>query len=208
LNGYIEEEIKKLHRMLHNMYSIVKEVLDYTTKLFEEKDEVTRSTFRDSIEKLVNTIDGLRRGAFTKALLFIAKFQPLGRELKFIEAYINVCYDVYRIGRYCREISRVDSIIGGFSSELFRDLHEGLKWARSMVELAVQSFTKNNVDYARRVLSMDSRLDNLYVDHLKKLTSMETVPRCFAAKIVIARQVERIGDHATYIARYTLLLEQ
>ncbi len=208
MNEYIEEETRRLIRILHDMYSIVEEILDYTIKLFEEKDEATRSIFRNSIERLVSAVDILRRDAFTKALLFIAKFQPLGRELRFIEAYISVCYDVYRISRYCKEISRIDSIIDSLSSELFKDLREGLEWAKSMVKLATQSFIENNVNNAKRVLDMDNKLDNLYVGYLKKLKSMEAVPKYYAIKIVIARHVERIGDHATYIARYILDLEK
>ena len=163
---------------------------------------------RDSIENLSSTLDILRHEAFIRALLFIAKFQPLGRQLQFVEAFMDVCYDVYRISRYCREIGRVDSIVGNLASEHFRDLYNGLRWAKSMVELAVQSFIENNKEYAKRVLEMDSRLDKLYESHLERLASVESVPSYYAAKIVVARHVERIGDHATYIASYTLMFNK
>ncbi len=205
---YLESEMNKLVGILYNMYSIVKEILENTIRLFIEEDQDKRRLIRENIEKQVNTVDVLRQDSFKNALLFIARFQPLGRELRFIEAYINVCYDIYRISRYCREISRIDDIIDNLYVEEFRDLREGLKWAKEMVELAFRGFIENRLDYAKRVLDMDSKLDNMYVGYLKKLTTMETVSRYYAAKIVIARHVERIGDHATYIANHTLSLEQ
>ncbi len=201
---YISSEKRRLVKLLEDLHHITSEILDNTIKLFEEEDTDFKETLHNSIKRLVDVADILRREAFTRALLFIARFQPLGRELRFAETYMNVTYDLYRITRYCREISRVDEIVGIKPVKEYRDMRQAIKWAKEMVEKAVEAYMENNVEKAKEAIEMDTRLDNLYTNLLEALASEETVPRYYAAKIVIARHVERIGDHAAYIARYVI----
>ncbi|ABN70026.1 phosphate uptake regulator, PhoU [Staphylothermus marinus F1] len=208
MNTYLDKEFHKLVKILNDMKDIIYKILDYTGKLFSEPNEYIRRDIRKSIEELINTIEIIRHDAFIESLVFIARFQPLGKELRLVEAYINVYYDIYRISRYCGEISRIDNIIDNFTNETFNDLREGFAWATEMVKLAIQSFIENNTDMARKVLDMDNKLDNLYINYLKKLKEMEKVPKYFATKTILARHIERIGDHATYIAEKVLDLNE
>lgn len=201
---YISSEKSRLIKLLENLHHIASEILENTIKIFEEEDRDFKETLHSSIRRLVDVADILRREAFTRALLFIARFQPLGKELKFVETYMNVTYDLYRITRYCREISRIDEIVGIEPIKEYQDIRQAIKWAKEMVEKAMKAYMENNVKEAKEAIEMDARIDNLYTDLLRALASKETVPRYYAAKIVIVRHIERIGDHAAYIARYII----
>ncbi len=151
-------------------------------------------------ERLV-AIEELRHTIAIETLLFIARWQPLGRDLARAEGYIRASYDLFRIARYLREIVKLDEAAGPLS-EVGVNLN-ALAKARDMVSKAVKALLSNDSKLASEVEAADREIDRYYEASVREL-SREPIPRKAAIEALFARHVERIADHATYIAKLSI----
>jgi phosphate transport system protein len=69
-----------------------------------------------------------------------------------------------------------------------------------MVREAVEAFTRGERRYIESVSLKDSMVDNVYHHYLDMLRSSSSISVRDASSLLLARHVERIADHATYIA--------
>jgi phosphate transport system protein len=186
------EDKEIIEKNLRKLYRITIEALEKLDKALRDGRAVDLSADAALADHLRDTING-------ETLFFIAKWQPLGRELLYAEAMIKVSYDLFRIVRYANEIARTTRITGGIRAG--ENLLEIFAEAREMVEKAFESFLKGDRELANEVQKLDSKIDNAYIEALKDVASKEQVPSIKALECIILRQLERIADHATYIAR-------
>lgn len=147
-------------------------------------------------------VEELQRAVTIETLLYIARQQPIGKELTKAEGYIKASYDLYRISRYLREIVKLNDIAGPLSN--LRLNTGALAKSRAMVNLAVKSLLTNDPDprISKTVVEADKDIDTYYLTSLKELTN-PYVTRDKAIEALFARHVERIADHATYLAKVT-----
>ena len=144
----------------------------------------------------------LKDTIYSEALFFIAKWQPLGRVLLHVESMIKVSYDLFRITRYANEIMMTLELAP--NTRLGEASVEAARRAREMVERAFKAFTTGRAELARGLEELDSRVDELYRMSLRRIASRDNVSRNEALEALVLRQLERVADHATYIARETL----
>ncbi|GAB6148618.1 phosphate signaling complex PhoU family protein [Stetteria hydrogenophila] len=151
----------------------------------------------DAVDEKLALIEELRLNTAIESLLYIARWQPLGRDLARAEGYIRTSYSLYRIARYLREIARLDEATGPLR-EAGVNL-DALAKAREMTSNAVKALLEENTWLANEVEKADKDIDKYYEESLKKL-NQDPIPRNTAIQALFARHVERIADHATYIA--------
>jgi phosphate transport system protein len=196
-------ELEKLKGILIRMAQNIKGILQITEKLMSVSDVEQRKMFWREIENTAAILDRIRREFVNEVLVFIARRQPLGRELLASHVLISIAYDVYRISRYCREIARIDSMLAPSSGlSTVANLSEAFREAEKAVEAALNDlieFSPKRVDIVNEV---DNRVDEAYKNVLLEVTSSTTVSREVAVKAIIMRHIERIVDHAQYIEQY------
>lgn len=171
----------------------------YVDALFEDVLETlkgNRSVLADFEKKLL-AVEELRRSIALETLVYIARFQPLGHDLVRAEEYIRVSYSLFRVSRYLLEIERLDSIAGPLREAGINI--EVVEKARAMVRDAVKAFLDRDTRLAMHVKNADEEIDKYYKEALEKLKS-DTIPRKVALEALYARHVERLADHAKYIA--------
>lgn len=152
----------------------------------------------DDVEAALIAVEELRNSVALEALLLIARWQLMGRDLTRAEGYVRASYDMYRIARYLREIVGLNKIVGPLANLGLKV--EELGKARRMVNDAVNAFLRSDKRLAERVMEADLEIDEYYAASLKEL-SREPVTRRAAVEALFARHIERIADHATYIAQ-------
>ena len=76
-----------------------------------------------------------------------------------------------------------------------------------MIRVGIKAFMEKDVDLAKTLRDMDNVVDNLYLEHVKKIAEEPgTDLRCTVAATLILRYIERIADHATYIGESVLYI--
>lgn len=196
-------DLEKLKSMLMRMAKYTYDVVSRTAKLLEEIDATSRASIWSEVDHISAGLDIVRREFVNEVLMFIARRQPLGRELLVAHTLISIAYDVYRISRYCREIARIDSMLSPESNvSRIADVKEIFDYAVKAVEVVLRDLVELKPSSEKKIIEIDNKVDEYYRQLLKEVISSDKVDRYTALKMLIARHVERIVDHANYIENY------
>lgn len=139
------------------------------------------------------------------ALDLLAMEQPMAVDLRFILSVIRINADLERVGDQAVNIAeRVCDMQAFASTDLPVDIPKLATVAASMVRKALQAFIDADAEKAEAVLLMDDQVDQLNESAYFALTNLikehpAQTPQALNA-IIIARNLERVGDHATNIA--------
>jgi phosphate transport system protein len=151
-------------------------------------------------------VDALQRQIEEKAIATIALRQPMAFDLRALVAMMRIANDLERVGDLAKNIGK--RVIAVSSDSSRRALMRGLKHMAALVvaQLAavLDSFVDRDPGKALQVWKADKDVDALYVSLFRELLtySMEdpgTISMCIH-HLFCAKNIERIGDHATNIA--------
>ncbi len=135
----------------------------------------------------------------------LAMQQPMAVDLRFILAVIKINADLERVGDQAVNVAqRVMDMATIPPADLPADIPYMAKIASQMVRRALQAFVTADAVLAQQVLESDDTADRLNREiMLAMLAAMKDSPehiRQALDTIIIARNLERIADHATNIA--------
>ncbi|GGA60470.1 phosphate transport system regulatory protein PhoU [Edaphobacter acidisoli] len=151
-----------------------------------------------SINKLEREIDQM-------ALDLLAMEQPMAIDLRFILSVIRINADLERVGDQAVNIAMRVREMGAFANvDLPVDIPRLASLASAMVRKSLQAFIEGNVELAQSVLALDDQVDRMNDAAYQALSTLikerpELTPQSLNA-LIIARNLERVGDHATNIA--------
>jgi phosphate transport system protein len=139
------------------------------------------------------------------ALDLLAMQQPMAVDLRFITAVMKINADLERVGDQAVNIvQRVRHSLELPEVDLPADIPRMAGLSRDMVRRALQSFIDARPETAEEVLKMDDLVDNMNRDiHAAMIDHMQRVPDALQQALdalLIARNLERVADHATNIA--------
>ena len=195
-----EVSLSGLEKNAKDMYRVSLELLRKVLGLVTTESPQERERLLGEIEDGAALLDVLRRSSTEAILLFAMRYQPLGRDFKWVHSLLGVVYDMFRIGRYCREIALADRYVSRLSEESLRDLKEVVELAIEAYENAYRAFFEGCASCVDRVKEIDSRVDSLYMGLLKEVGSAGVVPSTTVAKVLVLRHIERVVDHIVNIA--------
>lgn len=136
----------------------------------------------------------------------IARRQPVATDLRQILAALQVTGELERIGDLCKNIAKRSLAIAGepYPRPLVSGLSTMVNKAQEQLKAVLDSYAERNVDMALKVWRDDAQLDAMYNTVFRELlTYMMEDPRNISLCTQLlfgAKNVERIGDHATNIA--------
>ncbi len=153
------------------------------------------------------TVDNLQRLIEEKAIATIALRQPMAIDLRALVAMLRIANDLERVGDLAKNIGKRVIAVSGDNTQ--RKLVRGLKHMAttlvvSQLAAVLDSFVDRNPGKALLVWQADKEVDALYVSLFRELLTytMEdpgTISMCIH-HLFCAKNIERIGDHATNIA--------
>lgn len=135
----------------------------------------------------------------------IATQHPMASDLRRITTVLRIITDLERIADHCVNISKVVLSNNGrdFMKPLV-DLPRMQELCSIMISGAIDSFTKEDEDLARKIINMDDEVDELYERIYSELLGMLSENHNLKDQVVllllIGRYLERIADHATNVA--------
>ncbi len=132
----------------------------------------------------------------------IARYQPVTRDLRLVQSFMDAAYGFSRFGRYAYDIAEVLEAIGPLQNCDKSQVTLMQKTVKEMIQLSVHSLEKLEKDASQKLYMMDDSVDSMFRNYLKKATQTKRKgfePRCYASTLLILRYLERIADHACYI---------
>lgn len=201
MQRHFETELRNLKQLILAMGGYVEKAIEEATRaLLESKPE----NF-DRVWELEKTINQSHIQVDEACLNLLARQSPLAADLRLVLAIIKINTDLERMGDQAVNISyNGREYLKGAPLKPLIDIPKMAQDVRTMVRDALDAFVTQNLDLAQQVLDRDDNVDKLKNTIFKELIELmkqnpQTVDRAINL-ILIARNLERIGDHATNIA--------
>jgi phosphate transport system protein len=196
-----DEDLANLKTMLAQMGGLAEDQLAKAIEALAKRDTLSADQVIAQDEK----VDALEVNIEEKAILTIARRQPVARDLREIMVAIRISSDLERIGDLAKNLAkRVHAI----SDVLPRRLSSGLtrmgRLSLEQLKNVLDAYASMSDEKALEVWRSDEDIDALYNSIFRELlTYMMEDPRMIGVCTHLlfgAKNFERIGDHATNIA--------
>lgn len=197
----VDNRIDELKNLILSMGGWVEKALEEAIEALT-KQEVSRFAKVHEIEVKINEDHIIVDNA---CVGFLAKQGPVAKDLRLLISIIKINADLERMGDQCVNIAYTGKdllsrpIVGSFE-----DIQKMSVIVRNMVRKALDSFVKEDEILAREILLLDDEVDALKSKVFKEYTQhVKNHPMDVESAldlILIARNLERLGDHATNIA--------
>lgn len=157
-------------------------------------------------------IDALQREIEDRVQAIIAKRQPVAVDLRQIVATLKISNDLERIGDFSKNIAKRALAIADqdYPTPLLLGLSNMVGLALRQLKNVLDAYSERDADKALAVWRRDEQLDAIYNSVFRELlTYMMEDPRNIGLSIhllFVAKNLERIGDHATNVAETTSYL--
>lgn len=205
LRRHFEEQIEELNTELVDMGTLCEKAIDMAICiLFDHKLNLAHE-----VDALEEAIDRKERTIEDICMRLLLQQQPVAGDLRSISAALKMISDMERIGdqaRYIADVScEMEELSGytlrGSSSIYLRGMVSAIS---SMVKCSIDSFVRKDLKLARSVMAQDDGVDDLF-NKIKHELSFLITDGVVEGEIcidllMIAKHLERIGDHAVNIA--------
>jgi len=197
-----DEELKYLSKRIAAMGGHAERMVEQAIQALVNADPgLAQKVIRDDI-----VLDEGQREIDDKAIVIIAKRQPMATDLREIVGAIRISADLERVGDLGKNVAkRVVSVIDGRQpTSLFRGLEALAELALTQLKEVLDVYASRSVDKIGFVRDRDDQIDAMYTSLFRELlTYMMEDPRNITPcthLLFCAKNIERIGDHATNIA--------
>ncbi len=200
-------ELEELNRKLLEMGGLVESAIHRSVcSLVEQNRDLAEQVIREEprINKMEMEIDGM-------ATRLLALRQPVARDLRFLTSALKINTDLERIGDLAQHIAeRSLSLMHHPLVKPMTDIPKMATLVQSMLLKCLDAFVNGDEALARSVLLSDDEVDGLrdavYAELLETMQKDPGIVPAAVDMIFIARNLERIGDHATNIAEDVVFL--
>lgn len=197
----IDSQLEDLKKLMLEMGGFVEKALTSTTLGLLKKE----LNLLKEVHKTEQLINDLQIRIDNACLQVLAKQGPVAKDLRLILAIIKINTDLERMGDQCVNIAHIgrELIERGFTVSL-HDLELMAGSAAKMVKAALDSFVNMDIEAAQKVLGMDDQVDKMrnkiYQESIQSMKTDVLHLQDYLDFILIARNLERLGDHSTNIA--------
>jgi phosphate transport system protein len=195
------QELEELKHRILAMAGMAEQAVDLAVQAYSQRDLKLCERVLGN-EPAINRAE---REVDEFAIDLLAMQQPMAIDLRFILAVIKINADLERVGDQAVNIAqRVMHMIDMPAFDLPVDIPAMAGRVRAMVRDALRSFIEGDTDLAKHVLAADDEIDLINKEAFTALSAcMQQKPDCAVQALdalSIARNLERVADHATNIA--------
>jgi len=197
----MDSQLDELKRLILVMGGHVERALSETTEALMSRN-VERFAQVHDIEKKINeghiAVDNACLGV-------LAKQGPVAKDLRLILSIVKINTDLERMGDQCVNIAYTGKdYCGRAPQQRLDDIQRMSEVVRTMVKESLDCFVRGDVELAKKILLMDDEVDGLknkvFRDQLNHMKTASQDVEASLDLILVARNLERLGDHATNIA--------
>lgn len=199
-----DEQLKQLNDELIQMGDLCIGAITFAiSNMKTKKDEI-----KEKVVDIENEINLKEREIEHLCMKLLLEQQPVASDLRLVSSALKMISDMERIGDQAFDIAQMSPIEMDEGSILEKHIFIMAKSTIAMVSNSVDSFVQRDLKMAFSVMQDDDDVD-LYFDKVKKdlllVISQDTEKNGrILDLLMIAKYLERIGDHATNIAEWVV----
>ena len=197
-----DADLQEISRKVAEMGGLAERQIADAARALVERDA-------DLAERVIATdptIDAMQHDIEEKSILTIARRQPMAIDLREIIGAMRVCNDLERIGDHAKHIGKrvVALDLDMHPQKLIRGVEHMASLVEALLKRVLDAYASHDVAAALAVWNGDEEVDAICTSLFRELlTYMMEDPRniTFCMHLMFcAKDIERIGDHATNIA--------
>jgi phosphate transport system protein len=196
-----DEELRRLNNIIVEMGGLAESQLGAAIEAVANRDsELAARVVQDDTK-----VDDLERELDNLGIRLLALRQPMARDLREIFSALKIASDLERICDYCANVAkRSIALSQAPPMQPAHALPRMAHFAQLLVKEVLDAYVARDADKALEVWRRDEELDEMYSSLFREfLTYMMEDPRNIGPcthLLFMAKNIERIGDHATNIA--------
>ncbi|MAO90165.1 MULTISPECIES: phosphate signaling complex protein PhoU [unclassified Hwanghaeella] len=201
IHAEYDNEFKKLTKLLARMGGLAESQLANALIAIEKRDNKLAMAVKDGDKE----IDALEHEIESLVVRMLALRQPMANDLRYVVSTLRTSSDIERIGDYAKNIAKRAMALNQLPAEpLLRGVLRIGRPVQAMLKDVMDAHLQGDTAKAIEVWEADEEVDALYTSLFRELlTYMMEDPRHITPcthLLFIAKNLERIGDHATNIA--------
>ena len=203
-----DSELENLNIDLIRMAGLAEQAIKSAITALITRDKV----MAQGIVEHDSDIDAMEKTIEARCLKLLLRQQPVARDLRQISTALKMITDIERIGDQAADIAEISLSLGSDEpAKIARHIPEMAHVASGMVNDSVTAFTNNDLEAAKKVIERDDVVDDLFCKVRSDLVELiGTSPSKIDEAIdvmMIAKYLERIGDHAVNICEWVEFYE-
>ena len=196
-----DDDLDRLRALINEMGGLAEQAIGEAMRCLVERDAEGAARIVQDDRK----IDALEAETERRAVQLIALRAPMAGDLREVVAALKISGVVERIGDYAKNIAKRVRLLESRSKiEPLSLMPEMARIATEMVRDVLKAFVERDAEAALRVIERDRAVDDFYDSLFRALlTHMMENPHNIgqaAHLLFVAKNLERVGDHATNIA--------
>lgn len=204
MRSRFDEQLALLKKKLIEMGALCEESIELAFEALWKGDKQLAA----QIAPLDTQIDEKERVIEAMCLRLLLQQQPVAGDLRQISAAMKMITDMERIGDQTENIAEIIGLLSEKALQKNGMIREMAKATIHMVTESVEAFVKHDIMLAEKVIEDDDIVDH-YFDDVKKDLIREIAENPKDGEdtidlLIIAKYLERIGDHAVNIAGWVI----
>ena len=202
MRNKFDEQLEKLHVELIQMGALCEDAISAAAEaLLKGDEELAQAAIEAERE-----IDQAEREVENLCMKLLLQQQPVARDLRTISSALKMISDLERIGDQAADIADLTRHVGLPNGSGMLHIADMARAVIGMVTDSVDSFVKKDLDLARAVCAADDQVDALFDQVKSELIGLITADAACGQQgldlLMVAKYLERIGDHATNVAEW------
>lgn len=203
-----EQELKLLQEDVNEMGQRSVQVYEELFCALGNRDaETMKHIIKDD-----RVINDMQRNIEAQCLTLLTRQQPVAKDLRVVSGALKVVTDIERIGDNVSDMAELLLRMEMPNLQEFSESMRGMiEAAKKMICDAIEAFAKHNVLLAKEVIAYDDVVDELFnkvkMDLICDLKEGKKNPDDCIDVLMIAKYLEKIGDHAVNIGEWEIFRE-
>ena len=204
MRNRFDEQLFELNKEIIEMGAMCEEAIAKAVKALNTGDvELAKNVKAGS-----GCIDQMEREIESRCMKLLLHQQPVAKDLRLISAALKMITDMERIGDMAEDIAEIVTFLEGRTAGEMKRIVDMANKITEMVTESVDAFVRKDMKLAEDVIGQDDIVDN-YFSEIKcgiiDWVANNPSDGEFALDLLmIAKYLERIGDHATNLAEWVI----
>lgn len=198
---------EQFYEDLENLKNAIETLANHTVEAFDASVDAFYVGDIEKAQEIMDrdvNLDQEELDINEKAILLIAKQQPVAKDLRRLIVALKISSDLERMADHATNIGKSTLHLGAdHDLTIHPAIRDMANVAKDMVAVAIKAFHDEDVTLARKLAEMDDRVDNIYGEIIREmLEQTATNPQKIQHIMQMAfcaRYIERFADHITNI---------
>ncbi len=198
-------QMKKMYALMTEMGALCQDAIGLSVKTLDGAEPDARE-LEEHVFAIDSEIDAMEREIESLCTKLLLRQQPVASDLRRVTAALKMVTDLERIGDQASDIAELSGFIRASGLEDRTHLEQMAEEAIRMVRESVEAFVRLDLNLARAVIAYDDVVDGWFHRIKQELIAIIASDSSRGEEcldiLMVAKYLERIGDHATNLAEW------